>query len=50
MNGVPDDGAGPERIYTWGGKKAYRQTTAEREGWEVALPLTTWGHERGGTH
>ena len=33
-------GAGAERIYTWGGEKAHRYTTEEREGWEVALPLT----------
>ena len=50
MGGVPDDGAGVERIYTWGGEKAHRQTTAEREVWEVALPLTGGGHKGGGTH
>ena len=45
----PDDGAGVERIYTWGGKTPNRQTTAEREGWEVVLSLTGGGHEGGGT-
>ena len=29
MGGDPDDGAGAERIYPWGGEKAHRQTTAE---------------------
>ena len=29
---------------------AHRQTAAERDGWEVALPLTRGGHEGGGTH
>ena len=50
MGGVPDDGAGAERIYTWGRKKAHRQATAEREGREAELPLTRGGHEGGGTH
>ena len=45
MGGVPNDGAGAERIYTWGGKKAHRQTTAEGEVWEVSLTLTGGGHE-----
>ena len=48
MGGVPDDRAGAERISPWGGEKAHRQTSAEREGWEVALPLTRGGHEGGG--
>ena len=50
MGGVPDDGAGSERIYTWGGETANWQTTAEREGWEVVLPLTGGGNEGGGSH
>ena len=50
MGGVPDDGAGAERIYPWGDEKDHRQTAAEREGWEVALPLTRGGHEGGGNH
>ena len=50
MGGVPNDGAGAERFYTWGGEETHRQTTAEGEGWEVALPLTGGGHEGGGTH
>ena len=50
MSGVPDDGAVAERIYPCGGKKTHRQTTAEREVWEVALPFTRRGHEGGGTH
>ena len=50
MGGVPDDGAGAERIYTRGGEKAHRQTTSEREGREVALPLTGGVHEGGRTH
>ena len=28
MGGVPDDGAGAERISPWGGEKAHRQTAA----------------------
>ena len=47
MGVVPDDGAGAERIYPWGGEKAHRQTATEWEGWEVALPLTRGGHEGG---
>ena len=50
MGGVPDNGAGVERVHTWGGDTANRQTTAEREGWEVVLPLTGGGHEGGGSH
>ena len=50
MGGDPDDGAGVERIYTWGRDTANGQTTAEGEGWEVVLPLTGGGHEGGGTH
>ena len=50
MGGVPNDGAGVERIYTWGGKTANRKTTTEREVWEVVLTLTGGGHEGGGTH
>ena len=37
-------------FYTWGGETANRQKTAEREGWEVVLPLTGGSHEGGGTH
>ena len=44
MGGVPDNGAGVKRIYIWGGETANRQTTAEREGLEVVLPLTVGGH------
>ena len=50
MGGVPDNGAGVERVHTWGGETANRQTTAEREGREVVLPLTGGGHEGGGAH
>ena len=50
MGGVPDDGAGVERIYTWVIETANGQTTAEREGWEVVLPLTGGVHEVGRTH
>ena len=32
MGSVPDNGAGIERVHTWGGEMANRQTTAEREG------------------
>ena len=28
VGGVPDDGAGAERIYPWGGEKAHGQTAA----------------------
>ena len=37
MGGVPDNGAGVESVHTWGGETANRQTTAEREGWEVVF-------------
>ena len=50
MGGVPNDAAGAERIYRWGGEKAHRQTAAETEGWKVALPITRGGHEGGETH
>ena len=50
MGGVPDDGAGAERISPWDGETTDRQTASEREGWEVALPLIRGGHKGGGTH
>ena len=50
MGGVPENGEGTERVYTWGGDTANRKTTAEREGWEVVLSLTGGGHEGGGAH
>ena len=50
MGGVPDNGAGVERVHTWGGETANRQTTVQREGWGVVLPLTGGGHEGGGAH
>ena len=39
-----------ERVHPWGGETDNRKTTAEREGWEVFLPLTGGGHEGGGAH
>ena len=50
MGGVPDNGAGVDRVHTWGGETDNRQTTAEREGWELVLPLIGGGHEGGGDH
>ena len=50
MGGVPNDGAGAERFYTWGGEETHRQTTTKGKGWEVALSLTRRGHEGGGNH
>ena len=50
MGVVSDNGAGVERVHTWGGETTNSQTTAEREGWEVVLPLTVGGHEGDGAH
>ena len=50
MGGVPDNGEGTERVYTWGGETSNRTATTERAGWEVVLPLTGGGHEGGGAH
>ena len=50
MGGVPNNGAGTERIYPWGSNTDNRKTTAEREGWEVVLPLTEGGHEGSRAH
>ena len=50
MGGDPDNGASTERIHPWGGEMDYRKATAEREGWEVVLPLTGGGHEGSGAH
>ena len=50
MGGVTDNGAGVERVHTWVGETANRQTTAEREGWEVVLSLTGGGRAGGGAH
>ena len=50
MGGVPENGAGTERVHPWRGKTDNRKTTAEREGWEVVLPLTGGGHEGSGSH
>ena len=38
MGGVPDNGEGPERVHTWGGKTDNRTATKERAGWEVVYP------------
>ena len=50
MGGVPDNGEGTERVYTWGGDTAKKTATTERPGWEVVLPLTGGGHEGGRAH
>ena len=50
MGGVIENGAGTERVHTWGGEADYRKATEEREGWEVVLPLTGGGHEGSGAH
>ena len=50
MGGVPENGEGTEHVHTWDGETANRKTTAEREGWEVVLPLTGGGHEGSGSH
>ena len=50
MGGIPKNRAGTERVRPWGVKTAYRKATADREGWEVFLPLTGGGHEGIGSH
>ena len=50
MGGVPKNGAGTERVHPWGGETENGKTTAEREGWEVVLPLTVGGLEGSGAH
>ena len=50
VGGVPDDGAGAERIPPWGSKKARMEIAAEREGRGMELPLTKGGHGGGGTY
>ena len=48
MGGDSKDGAGAERVPTWGGEAAHWETGAEREGRGLELPLTRGGHEGGG--
>ena len=50
MGGIPENGAGTERVHPWGGEKDYRKAAAYSEGWEVVLPLTGGGHEVSGAH
>ena len=50
VGGVPDDGAGAERISSQGVKITHRYTAAEREGRVMSIPLTTVGHGGGGTY
>ena len=38
------------RLESRGGKKDYMKAAAEREGWEVILPLTGGVHEGSGAH
>ena len=49
VGGDSKDGAGAERIPTWGGEATHWETGAEREGRGMAITLTRGGHERGGT-
>ena len=42
------DGAGAERVPTWGGEATHWETGMEREVREMALPLPIGGHEGGG--
>ena len=48
MGGNSKDGAGAERVPTWGGEAAHWETGAEREGRGLALTLTRGGPEGGG--
>ena len=50
MGGDSKDREGTERIPTWGGEATHWETSAEKEGRGMALPLTRGGHERGGTN
>ena len=50
MVGVLENGEVTECIHIWGGETANWKATAEREGWEVGLPLTGGGHEGDGSH
>ena len=50
VGGVPENGAGTERVHPWGDETDNRNTTMEREGWEVVLPLTGGGHEVSRAH
>ena len=50
MGGVPKNGEGTERFHTWGSETDYREAAAEREGWEMVLPLTGVSHEGSGAH
>ena len=50
MGGVPENGAGTERVHPWGGETDNRKATAYRERWEVVLPLTGGSHEGSGDH
>ena len=50
MGGDSKDGAGAERVPTWGDEATHWETGAEREGRGMALPLTRGGYEEGGTN
>ena len=47
MGGDSKDGAGAERVPTWGGKTTHWEIGAEKEGRGMALTLTRGGHEGG---
>ena len=48
MGGESKDGAGAERVPTWGDEAAHGDTGAEGKVRGLALPLTRGGHEGGG--
>ena len=50
MGGDSKNGAGAERVSTWGGEAPHWETAAEGEGRGLALPLTRGGHEGGGVN
>ena len=43
----PTDREGAGELHAWGRAQDHRETSAERVGWEMVLPLSGGGHERG---
>ena len=50
MSGVAKNGAGTERLHSWGSNTDCREAATERVGREIVLPHTGGGHEGSRVH
>ena len=50
MGADPMDREGDGELHAWGRAQDNGETAAERVGWEMVLPLSGRGHERGGVY